>query len=121
MIWRSLRDTSCFSEIMLSVSVAGYVAGDPRSNSVGGNEVTNFTVITNTKKGGEDIATAVDCAVWGKRADVAAKYIKKGSYVAVSGSGHVESYEKRDGTSGAKISMNVSDFDLPPRPKADDL
>jgi single-strand DNA-binding protein len=106
---------------MLIVTVTGHVASDPRINTVGETEVANFTVYSNFKKGGEDITTAVDCAVWGKRSEVAGNYIKKGSLVTVSGSGYVEVYEKRDGTPGSKISMNVSDFTLPPKPKADDL
>jgi hypothetical protein len=33
----------------------------------------------------------------------------------VSGEGHVETYERTNGTSGSKIVLRVSDFALPPK------
>lgn len=102
---------------MLSVTVAGYVAGDPRTNEVGGTPVCNFTVLSNYKKGDEDITSAVDVAVWGKRSEVAAKYIKKGSMVTVTGTGHVESYQSSEtGKTYAKVVLRATDFTLPPKP-----
>lgn len=106
---------------MLSVVVAGYVAADPRSSSAGGTDVTNFSVLSNTKIKGEDTVTEVDVAVWGKRAETAAKYIKKGSLVTVAGSGHIVTFERKDGSPGAKIALNASDFTLPPKKSGDDL
>lgn len=105
---------------MLSVTVTGNVARDPRTSSVNGADVCNFTILSNSRKGTEDVTSAVDCAVWGKRAKVAETYIKKGSLVTATGTGHVEGYEGSSGP-GAKITLNVSDFTLPPRPKNDDL
>ena len=105
---------------MLSITVTGNVAGDPRTGNAGGTEVCNFTVLSNTKVKGEDVTTAVDVAVWGKRAEIAARYIKKGSLVTVAGTGHIEIYEGKSGP-GAKGVMQAADFTLPPKPKADDL
>jgi len=105
---------------MLSITVTGNVASDPRSAEVGGNTVTNFTVLSNSKVKGEDKVSAVDVAVWGKRSEVASTYIKKGSLVTVTGTGHVEIYEGKSGP-GAKISMQAADFTLPPRSKNEDL
>lgn len=105
---------------MFNLTVSGHLVADPRTNTVNGSDVTNFTIINNGRKGGEDIATSVDCAVWGKKAEVAAKYLKKGSLVVVAGEGHVETYEGKSGP-GAKIALNVNSFDLPPKPKGDDL
>ena len=102
---------------MLSITVTGNVASDPRTNTVGTNDVCNFTVLSNSKKSGEDITTAVEVAVWGKRSEVASKYIKKGSLVTVAGTGHVETYE-HNVEHRAKISMSAADFTLPPKPKA---
>lgn len=102
---------------MLAITVTGNVAADPRVNTVGANEVCNLTILSNSKKGGEDITTAVEAAIWGKRSEVASKYIKKGSLVTVTGTGYVETYEHK-GEHRAKISMNASDFTLPPKPKA---
>lgn len=99
------------------MTVTGNVAGDPRTAEVGSNKVCNFTILSNSKKGGEDIVSAVDVAVWGKRAEVAATYIKKGSLVTATGTGHLEVYEsKSKGDSRCKAVMNASDFTLPPAP-----
>lgn len=105
---------------MLAITVTGNVARDPRVSAVSGTDVCNFTILSNSKVKGEDVTSAVDVAVWGKRSEVASKYIKKGSLVTVTGTGHIEVYEGSSGP-GAKISMQASDFTLPPRPKADDL
>lgn len=105
---------------MLSITVTGNVAGDPRTNTVGGTDVTNFTILSNSKVKGEDVTSAVDVAVWGKRAEIAARYIKKGSLVTAAGTGYIEIYEGKSGP-GAKGVMQASDFTLPPKPKADDL
>jgi single-stranded DNA-binding protein len=104
---------------MLVVVVTGNVARDPMVSEVSGNQVCNFTVLSNGKKGTEEIVSAVDVAVWGKRAEVAAKYIRKGSLVTVSGTGHVETYEGKSGP-GSKITLNASDFTLPPKPKTEE-
>lgn len=111
-----------FLNTMINVVVTGNVARDPVMSEVSGNQVCNFTVLSNSKRKGEDHVSAVDVAVWGKRAETAFTYIKLGSLVTVAGSGVVEAYEGKSGP-GAKISVNASDFTLPPRAKAgaDDL
>ncbi len=108
---------------MLSVTVTGHVAREPRTGEAGGTPVTNFTILTNTKVKGEDKVSAVDVAIWGKRSETAAKYITKGSLVSATGTGFVEAYEGANGI-GGKIVMNCFDFTLPPKPKSggdDDL
>jgi single-strand DNA-binding protein len=101
---------------MFNVTVSGNLVADPRAGSAGGSDVTSFSIISNTRKGGEDIASLIDCSVWGKRSEVAAKYLKKGNKVTVSGSAHLDTYEGKSGTV-AKLVLNVGDFDLPAKPK----
>lgn len=106
---------------MLSVTVTGRLAGDPRVNAVKGNDVANFTILSNSRKGSEDVTTAVDVAVWGKRSETVAKYFKKGSMVTVTGTGHIETFERSNGELGAKLSIQGADFTLPPKPASDDF
>lgn len=106
---------------MLSVTITGRLADDPRVNQVSGNDVANFTVLSNSRKGSEDVVTAADVAVWGKRSEIAAKYLKKGSLVTVAGTGNVETFERRNGETGAKLRLQAFDFTLPPKPVSDDL
>ena len=101
---------------MLNITAVGNLAADPRSNSVGGTEVTNFRLLVNKKIKDQEYVTAVDCAVWGARAAVAAQYLKKGDRVTVAGDAHAETFERNDGSTGCKIVLRVSDFTLPARP-----
>ena len=101
---------------MLNITACGYLAADPRSNTVGQTDVTNFTILVNKKMKDQEYVTAVDCAVWGARAAVAAQYLTKGDRVTVAGDAHAETFERKDGSTGCKIVLRVTDFTLPARP-----
>ena len=102
---------------MLTLTAVGNLARDPEIKTVGDTEVANFTVLCNRKGRDGDIVTAVDCSVWGKRAQVIRDYLLKGSQVTVVGDGYVEQYDRKDGGTGAKIVLRVNDFSLPPKAK----
>ena len=101
---------------MLNITAVGNLAADPRSNIVGQTDVTNFTILVNKKMKDQEYVTAVDCAVWGARAAVAAQYLTKGDRVTVAGDAHAETFERKDGSTGCKIVLRVTDFTLPARP-----
>jgi single-strand DNA-binding protein len=101
---------------MLNITAVGNLAADPRSNTVGQTDVTNFTILVNKKMKDQEYVTAVDCAVWGARAAVAAQYLTKGDKITVAGDAHAETFERKDGSTGCKIVLRVSDFTLPARP-----
>ena len=101
---------------MLNITAVGNLAADPRSNTVGQTDVTNFTILVNKKMKDQEYVTAVDCAVWGARAAVAAQYLTKGDRVTVAGDAHAETFERKDGSTSCKIVLRVSDFTLPARP-----
>lgn len=101
---------------MLNVTACGNLAADPRSNSVGSTEVTNFRLLVNKKIKDQEYVTAVECAVWGARASVAAQYLAKGDRITVAGDAHAETFERKDGSAACKIVLRVSDFTLPTRP-----
>jgi single-strand DNA-binding protein len=55
----------------------------------------------------------VDISMFGKRAESLCQYLTKGSQVMVyGGSPHIETFEKRDGTSGVKLSCIADDIEL---------
>ena len=56
------------------------------------------------------------CTVFGKRSAPVLDFFKKGSLVTVAGRGKYTVFEKRDGTKGNSLEMNVDDFTLPPKP-----
>jgi single-strand DNA-binding protein len=101
---------------VLNITAVGNLAADPRSNTVGQTDVTNFTILVNKKMKDQEYVTAVDCAVWGARAAVAAQYLTKGDRVTVAGDAHAETFERKDGSTGCKIVLRVTDFTLPARP-----
>jgi single-strand DNA-binding protein len=101
---------------MLNITACGYLAADPRSNTVGGNDVTNFRLLVNKKIKDQEYVTAVECAVWGARAAVAAQYLSKGDRITVAGDAHAETFERKDGSAGCTLVLRVSDFTLPARP-----
>lgn len=54
-----------------------------------------------------------DFAMYGKRAESLCQYLTKGSQVMVyGGSPHIETFEKRDGTFGVKLSCVIDDITL---------
>lgn len=66
-----------------------------KRETASGKSVANFSIAIN-KFGGED-ADFFNVVVWGNQADNCAKYLKKGSKVAIVGSLQNRSYEDRDG------------------------
>ena len=100
---------------MLNITAHGNLGRDPELKEVGQSQVANFSIGART---GQDETTWIDCAVWGKRADVVMRFLKKGSQVTVAGQGKVRTYQKKDGTEGQSLELNVSDFTLPPREAA---
>jgi single-stranded DNA-binding protein len=41
------------------------------------------------------------------------KYLSKGSKITVSGRGKLRTYDKKDGTQGQSLELDVQDFTLP--------
>ena len=55
----------------------------------------------------------VDVSMFGKRAESLCQYLTKGSQAMLyASSAHIESFEKRDGTSGTKLSCIADDIEL---------
>lgn len=98
---------------MLTITAHGNLGRDPEIKYLdNGNAVANFSIAART---GKEETTWINCAVWGKRAQVVIDYLKKGSAVTVSGRGKLRNYQKNGGTSGQSLEMEVLDFTLPAR------
>lgn len=97
---------------MLNITAHGNLGKDPEIKDVKDTQVAEFSLAART---GKDDTTWINCAVWGKRADVVMQYLHKGDKVTVAGSGKITTYEKKDGTEGFSLNLNVSDFTLPPK------
>ena len=82
--------------------------------------VLSFAVPVKSGYGDREQTDWVDCAMFGKRAEGLANYLKKGVPVTVTGEVRLETFQKRDGTQGSKISVNVSDVTLQSRASGND-
>jgi len=75
--------------------------------------VVSFTVPVKSGFGDNEVTTWVDCTLWGKKAESRLhEYLKKGTYVVVTGEAKLETFTKKDGTNGAKLSVNVREVSL---------
>ena len=100
---------------MLNLTAYGNLGRDPDLKQVGDTQVASFDIGVRT---GKDETTWIGCSIWGKRAEVAMQYLKKGSKITVNGSGRVRIYQKKDGTEGKALDVRVNDFTLPAREAA---
>jgi len=69
----------------INIQVTGFVGSDPQVKTVGEQCVASFSVAVNRKNGGgkkQTLWVRVNC--WNKLADIAAKYVRKGSLVQVT-------------------------------------
>ena len=102
---------------MLNMTAHGNLGRDPELKQTNNNsQVANFRIAART---GKDETTWIDCSVWGKRADTVMQYLHKGDRVTVVGSGRIRTFDKKDGSEGKSLELNVSDFTLPAKSTAD--
>ncbi|MCS6805530.1 MAG: single-stranded DNA-binding protein [Acidobacteriota bacterium] len=82
-----------------------------------GTAVCNFSVAVNERwqdSGGnqQERTTWFRVTVWGKRAEIANQYLKKGSQVFVEGRLSVREYNDKSGAVRTSLDVNASDFQL---------
>ena len=66
---------------MLNITAHGNLGKDPELKNVGQNQVASFSLAVRT---GKDETTWMNCAVWGKRAQTAAEYLRKGAKITIA-------------------------------------
>lgn len=107
---------------MNKISVYGRVASDVTTQSYNGRNVANFRVASNThRKDGDKkdeqgrqvyITNFYNVSCWGNTADNAAKYLKKGNRIAVSGDLVIRPYTTQDGRNGTAVEIDTAEFDI---------
>lgn len=75
-------------------------------------QVLNFAVACDVGFGDRKTTQWFDCELWGKRAEGLAPHLKKGVPLTVWGEVRMVTFEKRDGTSGAKMVLDVNEVVL---------
>lgn len=78
-----------------------------------GMSVLSFSGVYDMQARGEKVSQWVEFAMFGKRAEAIAQYMTKGKQVVVSASApRVETFQKRDGTSGVKMVAVVENVEF---------
>lgn len=96
------------------ITVVGYAGADAELRyTPGGDPVAGFSLaVTDKSKSGDEHTEWYRCSIWGKSAEVASEYIKKGGQVMVIGRPRVETFARRDKTIGAMCQITVDRFVL---------
>lgn len=91
--------------------ITGNLTSDPETRTVTGkngeNTVCNFSVAVNRYRGGEKLCDFFRVTLWNRMAENAAKYLRKGRKVAVSGCVTARAWISRDGE--ARCQMEIVD------------
>jgi single-strand DNA-binding protein len=103
---KSLRNT---------VHLIGRLGKDPEVKTFGDKKKASFSIATtdsykNAKGGKVEETQWHNLVIWGKLADVAGKYLKKGSEVAIEGKLVHRVYETDKGEKRYFTEINVNDF-----------
>jgi len=93
------------------IVIVGNVGKDPEMKYTGdGKAVTEFTVAVNGYK--RDDVTWFRVTCWGKQAEVANEYVKKGNPVLVSGSVKASAWVSKDGEAQASLELSARELRL---------
>jgi single-strand DNA-binding protein len=97
-----------------TATFVGNLGRDPETRTVGDNVVCNFSIAVRRakKKGEEQDPIWVKCTAWGKTAEIAEQYLKKGHQVCVTGSVDLESWKDKDGNTRTDMTCNITSLSL---------
>lgn len=93
--------------------VIGNVTRDPEVKDAGATRVCHITVAHNTKYKDKEYVTYLDVTLFGKLADIAGEYVRKGSLVHIQGELREEKWDdKETGAKRSKIKIIASKIRL---------
>lgn len=106
---------------MISAIVTGNLGGDCRKGMAGDTPVVNFSVASrryDPKAEGEkkEVTDWVSVSFFGTRAEKVAKYLTRGSRVAVRGAAHIREYE-HNGQKRSEMVVRADDVELLGKPE----
>ena len=85
--------------------------------TAGGMSVVTFSVAVNERRKNqrgewEDVASFIDCTIFGNRAHALAPYLTKGTKVMVSGKLRQSSWEAKDGSKRSRVELIADEIEL---------
>lgn len=98
---------------MKTIMIGGRLGRDAElSTTYGGTSRCKFSVATDQKKNGEKVTTWFNVVIFGKRGDALAKYLTKGTVVAVVGDLEARTYQAKDGSTKLDLGVVASEVTL---------
>lgn len=96
------------------VTLVGRVGGDPDVKYFeSGSVVCNLTLAVRRRSSRDDQPDWFNLELWGKNAEIAANYVRKGSLIGISGSLKLEHWQDRNtGAARSKPVIRVDRLDL---------
>ena len=96
-----------------STTIVGHLGKDPEMRTTqNGQQVANFSVAVSHKVGDTEHTIWYNVACWGKLAETAEKYLRKGNPVMVNGQLSIREYTNRDGQKGFSVDVTCRDLVL---------
>jgi single-strand DNA-binding protein len=93
---------------IFQITASGRVGQEPKLGTIpSGKQVLNFSLAVDTWNGKEKGTTWLDCAMWGERGAKVAEYLDKGTPITIQGEPSVRTYEAKDGSTKATLSVSV--------------
>ena len=102
---------------MNKLTIIGNITNDPELRTTqDGKSVCTFSVAVNRrrKQGEQQETDYFRVNAWGPKGESCAKYLKKGSKVAVDGPVSVHAYTRSDGNPGASMEVFANDVEFLP-------
>lgn len=107
---------------MNRIYIIGNLTRDPELNTTNsGVSVCRFTVAVQRRMSNADGVREADffnVSAWRGTADNCAKFLKKGSKVAVSGSIQIRNFDRADGTKGTAVEITADEVEFLTRAEA---
>ena len=100
---------------MNNICVTGRAGGDPESRDFNGRAMCSFSLAVDRPRKDKDGNKQTDwfkVKLWGKQAEVAADYIRKGSKLGITGEVNIETWAGKDGGKQTSVVINANTFDL---------
>ena len=100
---------------MNSVNIIGRLTRDPELRKTSnGRSATNFCLAVNRANEGADF---IDCVAWNQTADLACKYLSKGSQIGVTGRIQSRTYDDKNGNSRKIVEVVIERMQFLGKPK----
>lgn len=98
------------------VTIAGNLATEPESKfTTGGKQVCQMRLANNFKWGETKKTTFITCVAWGKSAEIAEQYLRKGSPVVIEGRLEQNDWETKQGEKRTTYQIQVSQLHFFPK------